>query len=103
MQAQSMKDRDNDSPVSAALATHVGPLSYFHIRQTRRGWLQECLGCEARTELMYYKGNGTETSADIPREQQTLIATSLEDASCMCRFCCPQLYRKCFVHIVKLG
>lgn len=53
----------------------------MYMRQTRRGWLQECLGCEARTEMKYYAADGN-----------TQIAHSLDDASCPLRFCCPSCY-----------
>ena len=45
MQNQKM-DRGTD-----ALKAHLGGTQKMDIRQTRRGWLQELLGCEARTEM----------------------------------------------------
>ena len=46
----------------------------MEIRQTRRGWLQECLACEAKTEFKYFIG-------------ETQVAHSLEDTDCFCRMC----------------
>ena len=68
MQNQKM-DRGSD-----ACKAHLGGASELEIRQTRRGCLQELLGCEARTEFKYFIG-GNE------------VAQSLEDASFLCRLC----------------
>lgn len=59
---------------SQALKAHLSECAKLEMRQTRRGWLQECLGCEAKTEFKYFIG-----------DQQ--VFHSLEDASCLCRFC----------------
>lgn len=56
------------------------------MRQTRRGWLQECLGCEAKTEFKYFIGSDQ-------------VFHSLEDASCPCRCCCQPCYP--YVMVVK--
>jgi len=58
-----------------ALKSHMNGLSKLEVHQTRKGCLQECLGCEARTEFKYY-ANGTQ------------VFESLEDADCCCRLCC---------------
>ena len=68
--AQKM-DRGSD-----ACKAHLGGTNAMEIRQTRRGCLQElCCPCEARSEFKYYVGNNH-------------VATSLEDSSCLCRWCC---------------
>ena len=64
---------------SNALKAHVTDASTMSIRQTRRGWLQECLGCEARNEFKIFVGDNQ-------------IAEALEDASCMCRLCCSPIH-----------
>lgn len=56
-----------------AMNAHFSEVSQIEIRQTRRGWLQECLGCEARTEFKWFVG-------------ENQFAHSIEDASCCCRF-----------------
>jgi hypothetical protein len=71
--AQKM-DRGSD-----ACKAHLGGTTSMEIRQTRKGWFQELLGCEARTEFKYFIGTG---------DNQTQVAHSLEEASCMCRWCC---------------
>jgi len=50
------------------------------LRQTRRGCMQECLGCEAVNEFKYFTGD---------RDQ---VAHSLADADFCGRFCCPLTY-----------
>jgi len=70
MQANKMDDRGTD-----ALKTHFADMEKLTLRQTRRGWLQECLGCEALNEFKYYK-------------EDVQIFHSLEDAACFCRICC---------------
>ena len=64
---------------SEALKSHMNGCSKMQIRQTRRGWLQECFGCEARTEFRYFIN-------------ETQVFHSLEDASCCCRFLCPGMH-----------
>ena len=51
----------------------------MEIRQTRRGWLQECLGCEAKTEFKYFVGT-------------TQVAHSLDKSDCCLRLMCPATY-----------
>jgi hypothetical protein len=80
MQNQTM-DRGTD-----AMKAHLSGCDKMDIRQTRRGWCQEMLGCEAKTEFRYFIG-----------DQQ--IAHSLDDASCCCRFFCPLISP--FVTVVK--
>uniref|UniRef100_A0A7S2P8Z3 Phospholipid scramblase n=1 Tax=Leptocylindrus danicus TaxID=163516 RepID=A0A7S2P8Z3_9STRA len=64
---------------SDALKSRVDGVKQMDIRQTRRGWLQECLGCEAKNEFKYYV-DGTQ------------VASSLDDADFCCRCFCPALY-----------
>lgn len=59
---------------SEALKSHMTGLDKLEMRQTRRGWCQEILGCEAKTEFKYFVGD-------------TQVFHSLEDASFCCRFC----------------
>lgn len=70
VQAQKM-DRSTD-----ACKAHLSGSSKMDVRQTRKGWFQELLGCEAKTELNYFT------------EDKTKIATSVEDTDCFCRMCC---------------
>lgn len=58
-----------------ALKSHVQNTDKMEIRQTRRGCLQELLGCEAKTEFKYFVGDNH-------------IATSLEDTDFCCRIFC---------------
>ena len=60
-----------------ALKTHLSGAEKLSIRQTRKGWCQECLGCEARDEFKYFKEG-----------QEEHFATALEDSSCCVRFFC---------------
>lgn len=61
-----------------ACQTHLGAsTTKLDIRQTKKGWFQELLGCEAKTELNYFSDGG-----------KTKIATSVEDTDCFCRMCC---------------
>lgn len=73
MQKEEM-DRGTD-----ALKAHLGGTATMSIRQTRRGWLQELFGCEARTEFKYFIGDNQ-------------VAQSLDDASCCCRVFCKAIY-----------
>jgi hypothetical protein len=76
-------DRGND-----ILKSHVSDAQAMSIRQTRRGWLQECLGCEARTEFKIFVGGNQ-------------IADALEDADCCCRLCCSPIHP--FTMVVKVS
>lgn len=58
-----------------AFKSHVAEVSEMSIRQTRRGWCQEVMGCEARTEFRYFIG-------------ENQIAQSLEESDCCLRLCC---------------
>lgn len=73
--AMKMTDRGTD-----ALQAHLGTeTTEMDVRQTRRGWLQELLGCEAKTEFNYFVGS-------------THVAHSLEDTDCFCRMCCAPIH-----------
>lgn len=74
MQANVMDDRG-----TGAMKTHFSGMEKLVMRQTRRGCVQECLGCEALTEFKYFKGNEE-------------IFQSLEDAGCFCRMCCTPIH-----------
>mmetsp|Transcript_20584 Transcript_20584/g.43132 ORF Transcript_20584/g.43132 Transcript_20584/m.43132 type:complete len:249 (-) Transcript_20584:177-923(-) len=64
---------------SDAMKAHFTGVKEIQARQTRRGWCQEILGCEARTEFKFFKG-----------EEQ--FAHSLEDAGCCCRVFCQPIH-----------
>mmetsp|Transcript_26201 Transcript_26201/g.43001 ORF Transcript_26201/g.43001 Transcript_26201/m.43001 type:complete len:256 (+) Transcript_26201:153-920(+) len=71
-QKNEMNDRGTN-----VLSSHLAGCQKMEMRQTRRGWLQECCGCEAKTEFKYFIGD-------------TQVFHSLEDAGCCCRtFCMP--------------
>lgn len=38
-----------------ALEAHIASAKTLSIRQTRKGWCQECLGCEAKDEFKFFK------------------------------------------------
>jgi hypothetical protein len=60
-----------------AMKTHLANTSVMEIRETRRGWLMECLcPCSAKNEMKYFIDN-----------QQ--VAVSTEDSDCCCRCLCP--------------
>ena len=71
---------------SAPLKAHMEGCSEMEIRQTRRGFLQELLGCEASNEFKYFVGSDQ-------------IAHSLDDTNCFMRICCPLMYE--FTTVVK--
>ena len=71
-----------------ALKSHMADTKMMSIRQTRRGWLQECLGCEARTEFKVFVG-------------ENQVASALEDASCCCRVFCSPVHP--FAIVVKVS
>ena len=55
-----------------ALAAH----SELIIKQTRRGWCQECMGCEAKTEF------------NVLDASKNKVFYIIEESSCCMRFCC---------------
>jgi Scramblase len=57
-----------------AMRNHLSSCRVMDIRQTRRGWLQDCLGCEAKSEFKYFIDN-------------TQMAHSLEQSNCINRIC----------------
>ena len=57
---------------SDALKSHVSDTQTMSIRQTRKGWLQEILGCQARSEFKVFVG-------------ENQVASALEDSNCLCR------------------
>jgi len=59
---------------SDALKTHVSASNTLSIRQTRKGWCQEIMGCEARDEFKFFKD-----------EEKEPFATALEDSGCLIR------------------
>lgn len=61
------------------LKAHMSGAGTLSIRQTRKGWCQEILGCEARDEYKYFKGGEKEH-----------FATALEESNFFVRlFCAP--------------
>lgn len=62
---------------SAALKKAVKKADSISLRQTRKGWCQECMGCQAKTEFRMFR-DGDE------------IGHAVEEASFCCRcFCAP--------------
>lgn len=77
MMESNKMDRGTD-----ALKTHLADREKIHIRQTKRGWFQECLGCEAKNEFKYFKEEG----------ETEMFAHSLDEADFCCRLCCAPIY-----------
>jgi len=71
---ESAKMERGTNPV---LNSHVTSTKTMSIRQTRKGWFQECCGCEARSEFKLFKEGESDE-----------FATALEDSGCCIRFCC---------------
>jgi len=70
-----------------ACKNHLADCKVMDIRQTRRGWLQECLlGCEAKSEFKYFIGTNQ-------------VAQSLEESEFLMRCCCQPCYE--FKAVVK--
>jgi len=67
---------------SEALKTHVSAAQKMSIRQTRKGWCQECMGCEAKDQFKFFKEDDKEH-----------FATALEESNfcirCWCSPCHP--------------
>lgn len=70
---------------------HFGPHDAMLVKQTMRGCLQECLGCEAKSEFkvapMDFKNieDGYKLTDNAKNEEETLYA--LEKSSFLCRCC----------------
>ncbi|CAB9505965.1 Phospholipid scramblase 1 [Seminavis robusta] len=64
---------------SEAMKSHLAGASVMEMRQTKRGWCQELIGCDAKTEFKYFIG-----------DQQ--VAHSLEDTDCCCRVFCTAIH-----------
>mmetsp|Transcript_15615 Transcript_15615/g.33731 ORF Transcript_15615/g.33731 Transcript_15615/m.33731 type:complete len:231 (+) Transcript_15615:116-808(+) len=62
---------------SDALKAHVSAANFLSIRQQRKGWFQECLGCEAKDEYKFFKEG-----------EQDEFATALEESGFCIRCCC---------------
>jgi len=64
------------------------PLESIIVVQTRRGWFQEMMGCEAKTEFRYY--GGTQEGQRVSATKGNEIFNSLEESGCCLRtFCAP--------------
>lgn len=74
--SKSMDAMDRGGSVTDACRAHFEGADSIEMRQTRRGFCQELLGCEAKTEFNYFNKDGTR------------IAHSIEDTDCLCRMCC---------------
>lgn len=68
----------NANVMSDRLEATFADKKSLSVRQTRRGWLMELCGCEAKDEFKWF---------DTTDEANTQIATSLEDSNCFCRLC----------------
>lgn len=66
-----------------ACKAHLEAETMVDVRQTRRGYCQEIMGCEARTEFNYLNKEGTK------------IAHSIEDTNCFCRLFCGCVLLRC--------
>jgi len=66
------------------------------IKQTRKGCVQECLGCEATNEFKIYQ-NMDQAKAN----PEGMLMYSLEESSFCCRFCCTN--NRSFTQTVWLG
>ena len=64
---------------SPALSAHLSGATKMDVRQSKKGWFQECLGCEAKTAFRYFVDGNQ-------------IAHSQEESSCCVRFLCPGSY-----------
>lgn len=64
---------------SEVLKAHLGGAEVMEMRQTKRGWCQELMDCDAKTEFKYFIGS----------EQ---VAHSLEDTDCFCRMFCNSIH-----------
>jgi len=81
---QSMSDQD-------ALAAKFGPHNALLVKQTMRGCLQECFGCEAKSEFKVAPFDwstgleGWKLTEQAKNEPDSMYA--LEKSSCCCRLC----------------
>lgn len=60
----------------------MGDKTELFVKQTRKGCIQELFGCEAKNEFLIFN-NKDESKSGSPE-----IMYSLEESSCMMRFCC---------------
>lgn len=60
-----------------ALKTHMSAINTLSIRQTKKGWFQELMGCEAKTEYKFFNG-----------EEKDHFATAVEDSGFCIRLMC---------------
>jgi len=74
MQSNKMEDRGD-----GAMKTHLTGCEMLVMKQTRRGCLQEFLGCEALTEFKFFIG-------------ETQVFEALEETDCFCRMCCTAIH-----------
>jgi len=65
---------------SETMNKHLTDMKKISVRQTRKGWFLELLGCEVKSEFKYFS-EGTDQ-----------IATSLEDSNCLLRNFCLGCY-----------
>jgi Scramblase len=56
------------------LKAHVENCTKMHVRQARRGWLQECLCCDSKSDFKYFVGGSH-------------VAESEEESTHLCRCC----------------
>jgi hypothetical protein len=69
-------DRGDGGCCTDTCRAHLGNTTKCNVRQTRRGWWQELIGCDAKSEFSYFNAVGTK------------VATSLEESGWFCRVCC---------------
>merc|ERR1719191_2222350 len=64
------------------MACNLADMSSICVAQTRRGCIQELMGCEAKNEFKIYP------SLDAAKAKGPEMWYSLEESSCCIRFCC---------------
>ena len=60
-----------------------GDKKEIFVKQTKKGCIQELLGCEAKNEFLIYNNGDEAKNSDVSE-----IGYSLEESSCCMRFCC---------------
>ena len=71
------------TPVGASPLEMLRDMSEITVKQTRKGCLQELMGCEAKNEFKLFN-----SLAEAKEGDAKMIGYSLEDSSCINRFCC---------------
>jgi len=64
---------------SNAMKSHLSSIENISIRQTRKGWCMELMGCEANDEFKYFIGDNQ-------------VFKSVDESGCFCRLCCATIH-----------